>query len=275
MNEGRIMPLPLEGRTIALAEGRQLEELAAMVAREGASPLRCPLLSILDNPDAGPVEAWIDELIADRFDLLLVMTGEAVRRLAPAADRMGKLERFTAALRRVPKVSRGPKPIKALRELDITDARVAAAPTTPGVLTTLADEPLAGKTVGYTLYGRDNPELDAFLRDKGTTPRPVLPYVLAPSADVERVVALIERLDAGTIDGIVFTSSPQIDRLYEVARERDLEPALLRGLARTQVAAVGPLVAESLHRHGAHAHVCPDHGWVMKNLVQQIARAGR
>ena len=86
------MPLPLEGRTIALAEGRQLEELAAMVAREGATPLRCPLLSILDNPDAGPVEMWIDELIADRFDLLLVMTGEAIRRLAPAADRMGKRE---------------------------------------------------------------------------------------------------------------------------------------------------------------------------------------
>lgn len=269
------MPLPLEGRTIALAEGRQLEELAAMVAREGASPLRCPLLSILDNPDAGPVEAWIDELIADRFDLLLVMTGEAIRRLAPAADRMGKREAFVSALGRVPKISRGPKPIKALRELDITNARVASAPTTAGVLVTLAGEELAGKSVGYTLYGRDNPELDAFLREKGATPHSVLPYILAPSADVERVVSLIEKLDAGTIDGIVFTSTPQVDRLWEVARERGLEPMLLRGMARTQVSAVGPLVAESLHQHGADANVCPDQGWVMKNLVQQIVRAGR
>jgi len=267
------MTLPLEGRTIALAEGRQLEDLAAMLAREGATPLRCPLLSILDNPDAGPVDAWIDELIADRFDLLIVMTGEAIRRLAPAADRMGKLERFTAALRRVPKVSRGPKPVKALRELNITDARVASAPTTPGVLVTLADEPLAGKTVAYTLYGRDNPELDAFLREKGAIPRPVLAYVLAPAADAERVGALIEQMDAGAIAGIVFTSSPQVDRLWEIARERNQEPALLRGLARTQVAAVGPLVAESLHQHGAHAHVCPDQGWVMKNLVMQIVRS--
>ena len=267
------MTLPLEGRTIALAEGRQLEELAAMLAQEGATPLRFPLLSILDNPDAHPVEAWLDELLADRFDLLILMTGEAVRRLAALAERQGKREAFIVALGRVPKVSRGPKPVKALRELSISDARIAAAPTTDGVLTTLADEPLAGKTVGYTLYGRDNPELDAFLRGKGATVRPVLSYVLAAAADAERVVALIEQLDAGTIDGIVFTSSPQVDRLWDVARERGLEPTLLHGLARTQVSAVGPLVAESLHRRGAVAHVCPEQGWVMKNLVRQIARA--
>ena len=98
------MTLPLEGRTIALAEGRQLEELAAMLAQEGALPLRCPLLSILDNPDASPVETWLDELIADRFDLLILMTGEAVRRLAALSDRCGKREAFVAALGRVPLV---------------------------------------------------------------------------------------------------------------------------------------------------------------------------
>ncbi len=266
------MTLPLEGRTIALAEGRQLEELAAMLVHEGATPLRCPLLSILDNPDAGPVEVWLDELIADRFDLLILMTGEAVRRVAALSDRRGKREAFVAALGRVPKITRGPKPVKALRELGITDARIASAPTTAGVLVTLASEPLAGKSVGYTLYGRENPELDRFLRDAGATVRPVLSYVIAPAADTERVAGLIEQLDAGTIHGIVFTSSPQIDRLWEVARERGLEATLLRGLARTQVAAVGPLVAESLHQHGVAVHVCPDQGWVMKNLVKQIAR---
>ena len=268
------MTLPLEGRTIALAEGRQLEDLVAMLVQEGASPLRCPLLSILDNPDPGPVEAWIDELIADRFDLLIVMTGEAVRRLAALSDRLGKREAFVSALGRVPKLSRGPKPVKALRELGITTVRVASAPTTDGVLATLAGEPLTGKTVGYTLYGRENPELDRFLRDAGASVRSVLAYVIAPAADSERVARLIEQLDAGTIHGIVFTSSPQIDRLWEVARERSLEATLLRGMARTQVAAVGPLVAEALHRHGVAVHVCPDQGWVMKNLVRQIARAG-
>ena len=49
------MTLPLDGRRIALAEGRQLEELAALLAKEGATPLRVPLISILDAPDPAPV----------------------------------------------------------------------------------------------------------------------------------------------------------------------------------------------------------------------------
>ena len=53
------MPRPLEGRTIALAEGRQLEELTQMLQAEGAVPLPYPMVSILDNPDAGPVVAWL------------------------------------------------------------------------------------------------------------------------------------------------------------------------------------------------------------------------
>ena len=47
------MTTPLQGRTIALAEGRQLEELAQMLDKEGATTLRCPMVSILDgDPDS-------------------------------------------------------------------------------------------------------------------------------------------------------------------------------------------------------------------------------
>ena len=38
--------MTLANRTIALAEGRQLEELVQMLEKEGAIPLRCPLLAI-------------------------------------------------------------------------------------------------------------------------------------------------------------------------------------------------------------------------------------
>ena len=79
----------LEGRLIALAEGRQLEELARMLEREGARILRCPLISMHDSPDTEAVLTWIRELIADRFSLLVLMTGEGVRRLLGFAERAG------------------------------------------------------------------------------------------------------------------------------------------------------------------------------------------
>src|SRR5439155_18717547 len=65
--EQRTMSGPLTGRTIALAEGRQLEELAEVLEKEGATRLRCPMVSILDAPDPAPVLAWLRELIAGRF----------------------------------------------------------------------------------------------------------------------------------------------------------------------------------------------------------------
>jgi hypothetical protein len=39
------------------------------------------------------------------------------------------------------------------------------------------------------------------------------------------------------------------------------------------VAAVGPVVADDLRRRGAPVHVCPEQGFVMKNLVQHIKRS--
>src|SRR5580692_6790922 len=72
------MPEPLAGRRIALAEGRQLEELARLLEAEGATALRYPLLNIQDAPDSAPVLEWLRDLVAGRFALIVLMTGEAV-----------------------------------------------------------------------------------------------------------------------------------------------------------------------------------------------------
>jgi uroporphyrinogen-III synthase len=267
------MTRPLEGRTIALAEGRQLEELAQMLEKEGATPLRCPMVNILDAPDEGLVLAWLHELTAGGFDYVILMTGEALRRLLGFAERAGQREAVIAALGRTRTVTRGPKPVRALKEVGLNPTLVAEAPTTEGVIARLRSEPLSGKRVGLTLYGVPNPALVQFLEAAGATVRTVLPYVYAPAADAERVAQLIDRLARGAVAVIVFTSSPQVDRLYEVAAERGLEAALRQGLERSRVAAVGPVVAENLRAKGARVDICPEQGFVMKNLVLHIARA--
>lgn len=267
------MSHPLRGTTIALAEGRQLEELAAMLEGEGATILRCPLLSILDAPQAEPVEAWLRRLIADEFALVVLMTGEAIRRLVGFADRAGLRDPFVEGLGRVRTLTRGPKPVVALKEIGLKPSLVASAPTTEGVIASLGGEAISGKRVGVTLYGSDNPKLAAYLQSVGATMDAVLPYVFAPAADDDRVADLIAQLAAGKVGVVVFTSSPQVDRLWEVASSRGLEPTLLEGLRRTCVAAVGPLVADRLREKGTTVQVCPEQGWVMKNLVRQIVRS--
>src|SRR5262249_41303301 len=251
------MTSPMEGRTIALAEGRQLEDLARMLESEGAAALRCPMVSILDAPDPAPVVAWLHELSADRFSHVVLLTGEGLRRLLGFAERDGIRERVMAALPRTGTVTGGPKRVQALKEIGLTPTLVAATPTTAGVIATLRTEPLQGKTVGVQFYSESNEPLAEFLPAAGAARRPGLAYVYAPAADAGRVADLIQRLARGEVDAVVFTSSPQVDRLYEVAVDRGLEAELRQGWTRTRVAAVGPVVAENLRQRGAPVHVCP------------------
>ncbi len=99
-----------------------------------------------------------------------------------------------------------------------------------------------------------------------------MPYVYAPAADQERVAQLIAAMADGAVDVLVLTSSPQVERLLEVARQRNLEDALRRAWQHTRVAAVGPVLAESCRQHQIPVHVCPEQGFVMKNLVQHVKR---
>lgn len=266
------MTNPLAGKTVALPETRQLEELAQLLQKEGAIALRCPLVGIFDNPDAGPVTAWLQDLVAGRFDYVVLMTGEALRRLLGFADRAGIREPVIQALAKVRKVTRGPKPVKALKEIDLGPDLVVNPPTTAGVIAALGPESLQGKSVGVTLYAEPNPQLVSFLEGAGAKVQTVMPYIYAPASDAQKVVDLIAWMAEGKVDAIAFTSSPQVDRLWEVARERKLEAQLLAGLARTCVAAVGPVIAETLEQHGVQVDLCPERGFVMKNLVQLLAK---
>jgi uroporphyrinogen-III synthase len=266
------MSLPLHGRTLALAEGRQLEELADMLAKEGATVLRCPMVSILDAPDPVPVVAWLRELTAGHFDYVILLTGEGLRRLLKVADAQGQRDAVVAALSRTRVVTRGPKPVRALKEVGLAPTLVAATPTTDGVIDALRSQALRGQTVGLQLYAPTNPPLTSFLAEAGATVHAILPYVYAPAADAVKVADLIQRMARGEVSAIVFTSSPQVDRLYEVASEQGLTPTLQEGLQRTRIAAVGPIVADNLRTRGNRIDICPEQGFVMKNLVQHIKR---
>jgi uroporphyrinogen-III synthase len=188
------------------------------------------------------------------------------------AEREGLRGEFVAALGRTPTLTRGPKPAMALKEIGLSPTLTAKSPTTEGVIATLGQEKLGSKIIGYTLFAAPNPALEEFLIQAGATPRSVLPYVYAPAASADRVRDLIERLAAGHVDVLIFTSSPQVDRLYEVAKEAGMGAQLETGLRRVRVAAVGPVVADTLLASGHKADICPEQGWVMKNLVQHIKR---
>jgi len=267
---------PLTGRTVALPETRELDRLARLLEEEGAIPLRCPLVAILDAPDPGPVADWLGDLAGGGLDEVILLTGEGLRRLMSAAERLGIHADVLAALRRARKITRGPKPARALHELGLGPDLAAPVPTTQGIIDALRAEGdrLRGRRVGVQLYGNEpNRPLVTFLEQAGAVVRTVAPYVYAPASDDARVAELIDALAAGRVDAIAFTSASQVDRLWQVAHARGAEERLRAGLGRVLVAAIGPVVVEALEARGVRIGVTPEKSFVMKRLVNAIAEA--
>jgi uroporphyrinogen-III synthase len=264
----------LTGRRIALPETRELDRLANIFEEEGAATVRCPLVAILDAPDPDPIDAFLRTLAADGLDDLVILTGEGLVRLLARAARIGIEAEVRAALAKVRKVTRGPKPARALHEIGLKSELPARSPTTGGIIETLAVEPMRGRRVGVQLYGTEqNLPLVSFLTQAGATVHTVAPYIYAPAADAAQVLALISELEAGRIDAIAFTSASQVDRIFEIAETHAVSPALRRGLGRTLLAAIGPIAAEALRDRGCEPTVPADKPFVMKRLVAAIVAA--
>ena len=258
---------------VALPETRQLNVLAELLERRGASVVRCPMVAILDSPDADSVVGWIRRFIDDPMDLFIIYTGEGVERLLKFAERAEIKDEFIAALARTRKLARGPKPGRALRRVSLKPEIVACAPTTDGVIETLNSLTLENARVGVQLYGRDpNDTLMNYLTPRSGTVDCVAPYVYASEVDDVQVTDLIGRMSAGEIDAIAFTSKSQVDRLRKLARRSGLGQALDTALAEMTVAAIGPVVAEQLRGVGVRVDVMPQKAWFMKPLVTELTR---
>jgi uroporphyrinogen-III synthase len=262
----------LAGRTIAVPESREIEVFAALLERRGAHVVRCPLITIRDAADPVPVLEWSRRLAAGAFDDLILLTGEGLVRLLSCIEQHEPALKpgFIAALDPVRKITRGPKPAKALRELGLKPDVTAERPTTEGVIASLRTLDLRRRRVGVQLYGTDpNRPLIDFLQSVGAVASPVAPYVYAGAADEQAVRNLLDQLRDGRVDAIAFTSSAQIERLLAVASEEGARSAL----ANTLVAAIGPVVAETLRRHGIDARLMPEESFFLKPLTSALEEA--
>src|SRR5690348_5645504 len=156
------------GRTIAFLEARRASELAQLISTYGGAPLPAPALreEPVDDPEA--VAGFLDRIAARGLDLMIFQTGVGARALFRSVVALGREAAWREALTGATVAVRGPKPVSALRELDVrVDLRAAEPFTTPELLAVLADQELSGRAVGVQHYGEPNEELVAALRARG------------------------------------------------------------------------------------------------------------
>ena len=267
----------LDGTRILILETREEAQFSKLLAEQGADVLRCPMFVIHDAPDQAPVEAWIRRAIAAPFDDLVLMTGEGLRRLVAAARRVSLEADFVNAVGAMRTFTRGPKPGRALREIGLHPHATTETPTSEGIAAMLAKEDLGGRRVGLQLYpDKDHSALIAAIAARGATVDIVLPYAYDPQAADGNIVQAIDEMAAGRVDAIALTSSGQVRRLFDAARDNGCEDRLQQALARTPIASVGPVVTDELGLHGLKPSITPVNGaFFMKPLISAMAQALR
>ena len=263
----------LNGYRVLILETREEAQFSRLLAEQGADVLQCPMVAIADVPDPAPVEAWIRRSIESPFDDLVLMTGEGLRRLMKVVRRIDAEKDFVAALGRMRKFARGPKPGRALREVGLEPQQTTEKPTSEGIAEMLSRIDLKGRRLGLQLYpDKDHGVLIGAIRAQGAEVDTVLPYVYDAKAADTNIVTAIGEMASGRIDAIALTSSGQARRLFDVAKAHGREARLHEGLSKTPIASVGPVVSDELKSHGLAASISPPEGaYFMKPLILAMA----
>src|ERR1700761_4235950 len=191
----------LNGYRILILETREEAQFSKLLTEQGADVLQCPMFTINDVPDPAPVEAWIRDAIEHPFDDLVLMTGEGLRRLLKIVRRLDIEPDFVAALGQARKLTRGPKPGRALRDIGLEPQITTEKPTSEGIAEMLSRVDLSGHRLGLQLYpDKDHSRLIGAITAQGAEVDPVLPYVYDAQAAESNIITAIDEMARGVVD---------------------------------------------------------------------------
>jgi len=267
------------GLRVLSLESRRAPEMAKLIATFGGNATVAPSMREVPIESNTEAQAFTRALLAGEFGLLILLTGVGTRALTRVAETVCSRQEFVSALRRLPVVARGPKPMAVLKELDVPVAIAAPEPNTWRELLVALDErseslPIRGKSVAVQEYGASNPELLAGLSDRGAQVTRVPVYEWALPEDTGPLRAAVTAIADGNIDVAIFTTSVQVIHLLKIAEEMHLVEKVRSAFAKILVGSIGPVTSEALREHDLPADFEPSHpkmGFLVNELAQRSA----
>ena len=270
------MPVDFQGLKVVSFESRRAAEMAALITRHGGVAISAPSMREIANPTHEEAFAFADRLLAGTIDIVIHLTGVGTRMLIEAVSAKYSKEDFLAALRRVPLVCRGPKPVAVLREFGIKPTIEVAEPNTWQDLLTALDKqlPVKGKRVAVQEYGISNARLIDGLTQRGAEIIRVPVYKWALPQDTGPLRNAMQAIIAGEVDVAMFTSTTQVSHLFQFAEQEGCDADLREAFKRVLIASIGPIATEGILEHHLQPDYEPDSPH-MASLVRETARRGR
>ncbi|HEX4149099.1 MAG TPA: uroporphyrinogen-III synthase, partial [Pirellulales bacterium] len=266
----------LAGLRVAAFESRRAAEMERLIDRLGGIPSVSPSMREVAAQENPAAVDFANRLMSGQIDVVVLLTGVGTRQLVSQVERHVDRQRFLAALADAITIARGPKPVAALKELDIQPSfRVPEPNTWRELLKTIdAHVAIANHIVAVQEYGKPNPSLVAGLEARGATVVPLKIYSYDFPQDTAPLEANIRAVADGQIDVALFTSAHQVVNLFRLAERMGLAGPLHQGLARAVVASIGPTTSEMLSECEVAVDLEPEHSHMGQLVVAAAERAG-
>ncbi|MBF6570585.1 MAG: uroporphyrinogen-III synthase [Candidatus Binataceae bacterium] len=260
---------------IVAFESRMADETAKLIERFGCRPLVAPAVRNVELGETPQIVDFGHRLIANGFDLVVFLTGVGARSLYSLLDRRHSREDLTRAFEAVTVVARGPKTVKALRDLGIAVTIAVPEPNTWRDLLSALDQPgnLTGRRIAVQEYGVSNPQLLEALRARGAEVTAVAIYSWALPEDCQPLREAIGSMIAGEQDVVLFTSASQAANLLELAQAEGKLSLLREACASMLIGSIGPICSEALRDRGLEVDFEPPHG-KLAQLIKYAATHG-
>ena len=112
--------MAFDGLRVLVLESRRARELATLVTTYGGEPMSAPSMREVPLESNTEALAFADLVERGEFDLIVLLTGVGTRALIATVEQVrGSRDSFIDALRRSRIVARGPKPVAALRDVQV------------------------------------------------------------------------------------------------------------------------------------------------------------
>ena len=261
-----------DGRRVAAFESRNAVEISRMIEKFGGEASVSPSMREVALEENAAAVEFAQQLVTGSIDTVIFLTGVGFKHLLAAVERSVDRQRYLNALSDVTTIARGPKPVAAMKEIELTPTiRVPEPNTWRDILTTIDNQmSIANQTVAVQEYGKSNPSLVAGLEARGARVLSVQVYRWDLPVDLDPLQSNVRRLAKGEFDVVLFTSANQVTNMLRVAEQLGVADSLRECLTETIVASIGPTTSEMLRDCDLPVDLEPEHS-KMGQLVRTAA----
>src|SRR4030066_101852 len=161
-------PLTLIGKTIAVTRPReQAKESAKSIRQKGGKPYSIPTIEIKGSHDLSTTKKFIEALLLEKVDYVILMSVNGVRYLLSAAEGLGLQEKLRQGLKKTTIMAVGPKTACELENQQIPAHLIPEKYTSEGIMQILQQRSAKGKTIYIPRTSEAPPELAEKLREMG------------------------------------------------------------------------------------------------------------